>query len=162
MACAYLNLLAQARVYVVLYTKANTRQGLHKEAKNITTKNENWLFNSLVLWDLFVISFICDLCAGNLNNAYEMALRWRPQYFLNEMSTLAHMMTQCHKTTSPYLNQWSTTYMDITKSEWVKTWRPRQNVHQFADSILKLIFYDELLHFYSGFSQMCSQGSKWQ
>ena len=64
----------------------------------------------------------------------------------NDKSTLVQVMAWCCQATSHYLSQCWPSFLlpyGITRPQWVKTLRPRQNGHHFQDRIFKCISLNE-------------------
>ena len=78
-------------------------------------------------WDILMwcknVIFNFALLIGIFKSSYDNVLRWLPQDFTNDKSTLVQVMAWCRQATSHYLNQcWprSPTPYDVTRPQWVK------------------------------------------
>ena len=89
--------------------------------------NKEWNINLLApgrsLCDFKNVIFNLALLIGIFKSSYDNILRWMPQDFTDDKSTLVQVMAWCRQATSHYLNQcWprSPTPYGVTRLQWVK------------------------------------------
>ena len=90
-----------------------------------------WMINSLApgrSWcDFKSVIFNLALLIGIFKSSCDNVLRWMPQDFTDDKSTLVQVMAGCHQATSHYLDQcWprSPTPYGVTRPQWVNSLRP--------------------------------------
>ena len=68
------------------------------------------------------VNFKLTLVNGGIGVSYEIVLRWMPQYFTDDKSTLVQVMAWCRQATSHYLSQYRPKSMSpngVTRPQWV-------------------------------------------
>ena len=89
-----------------------------------TSVDTRILTSNLTHWplgDFKNVIFNLALLVGILKSPYDNVLRWMPQYFTDDKSTLVQVMAWCHQATNHYLNQcWprSPTPYGVTRPQW--------------------------------------------